>query len=228
MLKSVSEAIPITFFRDAENGVFSLKKRLLHPNDGPMSDLPDDYFNPVEGKLGQLIYENPGDGIEPRLQFFIEIAFQPFEIGDEAVSPILRVDNIVVEASSWKDLQSQTFEFPWAPKPGSVEAAVLLFGEHNPADVIKLAFGEISEGKLPVSFETEVDFEIEADRDDLEQVEMEFDLALTPQPLRVSTSLEKRCQGDETEIHKAISDLVRISDYGEIEKVPGSFVFPVA
>lgn len=192
-----------------------------------MSDLPETYFKPSGGKLGQLIYENPADGVESRLQFFIEIAFAPFEIDDETVSPILRVDNVVVDSMSWKGLQNRAFEFAYAPKPGSVEGAILLFGEHNPADVIKLSFGSSEGGKIRVSFETEVDFEIEADRDDLEQVEMSFDLDLEAQPLRVSTSLEKRSGGDEAEITTAVSSLVNLDDYGAIEKAPGGFVFSV-
>ncbi|MEM1443061.1 MAG: hypothetical protein AAGF67_12015 [Verrucomicrobiota bacterium] len=193
-----------------------------------MSDLPESYFNPVSGKLGQLIYENPAQGLEARLQFHIEIAFGPFEIDDETVSPILRVDQIVVGTKSWKDLCGQTFEFPWAPKPGSVEGAILLFGEHNPADVTKLSFGDGGDGKIAVQFETEVDFEIEADRDDLEQVKMSFNLQLEVEPLRVSTSFEKRFQGDEDEIAKAVGELVEMSDYESLEKVPGGFVFPIA
>ncbi len=190
-----------------------------------MSDLPDTYFKPAAGKLGQSIYENPANGLDPRLQFFIEISFASFEIDDETVSPILRVDNIAVEARSWTALENQVFEFPWAPKPGSVEAAILLFGAHNPADVTKLTFGSIDGGKVRVSFETEVDFEIEADRDDLEQVKMAFDLTLEVEPLRVSTSLEKRCEGDESKITSAVSGLVDLDDYGAIEKAPGGFVF---
>jgi len=73
-----------------------------------------------------------------------------------------------------------------------------------------------------------VDFEIEADREDLEQVEMNFDLALALEPLRVSTSLEKRNAGDETAITSEVSGLVDLSSYGPIEKVPGGFVFPMA
>ncbi|MDF1825001.1 MAG: hypothetical protein P1U68_10185 [Verrucomicrobiales bacterium] len=193
-----------------------------------MSDLPEEYFKPVSGKLGQLIYENPADGVGPRLQFFVEIAFAPFEIDDESVSPILRVDNIVVEAGSWKSLQDRVVDFPYAPKPGSVEGAVLLFGEHNPADVTKMNFGKVEDGKVIVSFETEVDFEIEADRDDLEQVEMSFDLALAVEPLRISTSLEKRCQGDEAAISAEVGKLVDLESYGEIEKAPGGFIYPVS
>ena len=191
-----------------------------------MSDLPEGAFVPAEGKLGQLIFEDPGAGIAPRLEFFIEIAFQPFDIDDEEVKPLFRGNNIVVPgARSWQALEQSVHEFPWAPKPGSVDGAVLLFGVHNPADVTKLAFGDVAEGKIAVNFSSEVDFEVEADRDDLEQVELSFEMALTLEPLRVATSIEKRCQGDESAITAAIAEFVDLDQYGPIEKVPGGFAF---
>ncbi len=57
---------------------------------------------------------------------------------------------------------------------------------------------------------------------------MQFHLDLELQPLRVSTSLEKRCGGDESGIVRVISELVNLSDYGAIEKAPGGFIFPVS
>jgi len=191
-----------------------------------MSDLPEGAFVPAEGKLGQMIFEDPGAGIAPRLEFFIEIAFQPFEIDDEEVKPLFRGNNIIVpELRSWQALEKSVHEFPWAPKPGSVDGAVLLFGVHNPADVIKLEFGGISDGKIDVKFSTEVDFEVEADRDDLEQIELSFEMPLTIEPLRVATSIEKRCQGEESAIAAAIAEHVDLDKYGPIEKVPGGFAF---
>lgn len=192
-----------------------------------MSDLPDDAFLPANAKLGQAIYENPAEGVAPELRFFIEIAMQPFEFDDETLSPLLRIDNIVVPAKSWKSLAESACEFPYAPKPGSVEAAVLLFGEHNPADVTKIEFGPTGERSIGIRFSTEVDFEIEADRDDLEQVEMSFDLVAAVEPLRISTSLEKRCGGDPEMIVEAVREFVDLADYGEIEKVPGGFAFGI-
>ena len=191
-----------------------------------MSDLPEGAFVPAEGKLGQLIFEDPGAGIAPRLEFFIEIAFQAFDIDDEEVKPLFRGNNIIIAgARSWQALERSQREFPWAPKPGSVDAAVLLFGVHNPADVTLLEFGDVADGKIEVSFSTGVDFEVEADRDDLEQVELSFEMALTLEPLRVATSIEKRCRGDESAITAAIAEFVDLDQYGPIEKVPGGFAF---
>ncbi len=185
-------------------------------------------FQPIAGKLGQLIFETPDSETPPRLEFFIELEFAEAEIDDETVKPFLRASNITVEAKSWKDLENSTHEFPWAPKPGSIEAAMLLFGEQNPADVTALSFGEASGGKLPVTFSTEVDFEIEADRDELGQVEISFaDFSLEIAPLKIATSLAKRCEGDPDTITRVVADLIDTNAYGPLEKVPGGFEFPV-
>ena len=191
-------------------------------------DLPDNAFTPASGKLGQFIFENPGADIEPRLEFFIEIAFQPFELDDEEVSPILRLNGIVVEeAKKWSDLAGKTWQFAYHPKPGSIDAGIHLFYVQNPADVTELRFGDITdEVKLPVSFDTEVDFEIEADSE-LEQVPMSIRCLLEISPLKVATSLEKRFKGDEGEITNAVADLVDLSAYQELQKVPGGYEFPV-
>lgn len=192
-----------------------------------MSDLPDAAFTPASGKLGQMIYENPGAGIAPRLEFYIEIAFRPFELDDEEVSPILRLNGILADAKQWSDLAGQSMEFPYHPRPGSIDAGIHLFYVQNPADVTRLAFGDITDQKLPVTFDTEVDFEIEADSD-LEQVEMSIDCLLEITPLKVATSLEKQHKGDIDAITSAVADLVDLGSYGALEKVPGGFEFPVA
>ena len=185
-------------------------------------------FSPISGKLGQLIFESPDSGLVPRLEFFIELEFQEAEIDGESAKPFFRASNIVVDAKSWKDLEHSSYEFSWAPKPGSIEAAMVLFGEQNPADVVALNFGGAEAGKLSVSFETEVDFEIEADRDELGQVELSFSkFLLEIAPLKIATSLAKRCQGDSEAISKAISEIIDSSAYGAVSKVPGGFELPI-
>jgi hypothetical protein len=192
-----------------------------------MSERPEGIFETASGKLGQTVYENQAEGCGPELRFFVEIAFVPFEWDDEAHRPLLRIDNLLVPVKNWQGLAGQAYEFPYAPKPGSLESAVLMFGEHNPADVTRIKFGAIDNGKLNCVFETEVDFEIEADRDDLEQIEMSLNLSLDVEPLRVSTSLEKRCQGDADQIAGAIKNVVDLSKYGNLEKLPGGFAYSI-
>ena len=193
-----------------------------------MSELCEDDLVPVSGKLGQLIFEDPGAGIAPRLEFFIEIALKPLDVDGEEMKPLFRANNILVPGvRSWKALANSVHEFPWAPKPGAVDAAVMMFGVYNPADVTGLKFGAADDGRIDVSFSTEVDFEVEADRDDLEQVELTFEMSLSIEPLRVATSLEKRCQGDEVAMADAASEWVELADYGALEKIPGGYAFPL-
>ncbi len=192
-----------------------------------MSELPEGTFQPASGKLGQAVYRHPDDA-QPELRFYVEIAFLPFKLEEETFSPLLRIDNMRIAVKGWDELAERAFEFPYAPKPGSVEAAVLMFGHHNPADVIRIEFGSVESGTLACRFETEIDFEIEAGREDLEQVELTFDLPLSIEPLRVSTSLEKQCQADPESIREVVGTVVDLSRYGEIEKQAGGFVFPVS
>lgn len=196
-----------------------------------MSELSGDDLVPVSGKLGQLIFEDPGAGIAARLEFFIELAFQAIddEESGEELKPLYRANNIIVPgARCWKQLAGTCHEFPWAPKAGSIDAAVLLFGVHNPADLVRIEFGEISGERIAVSFRSEVDFEVEADRDDLEQVDLDINLPLDIEPLRVATSLEKRCQGDPEAITSAVREWIDTDAYGEVQKVPGGFALPIA
>ncbi len=179
-----------------------------------------------------MIFEDPGAGIAPRLEFFIEVALRPLDVDGAEVTPLFRANNIIVpELRSWRGLENSMHEFPWAPKPGSVHAAMLLFGVHNPADVTRVRFGAIAgdgDGvRIGVNFSPQVDFEVEADRDDLGQVELHFEMPLTIEPLRVATSLEKRCQSDAEAIAAAIAGtgLVDLGDYGPLEKVPGGYAF---
>jgi hypothetical protein len=193
-----------------------------------MSELSQADLVPISGKLGQLIFEDPGAGIAPRLEFFIEVVLQPVDVDGEEMKPLFRANNILVAGvRSWKGLENTAPEFPWAPKPGSVDAAVLMFGVHNPADVTALNFGAVADGKIAVNFSSEADFEVEADRDDLEQAELSFDLTLAIEPLRIATSLEKRLQGDEQALCGAVAEWVDLADYGALEKVPGGFAFPI-
>lgn len=186
-------------------------------------------FQPVSGKLGQIIIESPDSSVAPHLEFFIEIEFSKVELDDETVKPFFRGSNIVVPADSWRALQSSKYEFPWMPKPGSIDAGVLAFGIRNPADLVALKFGEAKEGKLAVSFEMEVDFEIEADRDEIGQVKVEItDFPLEIGSLKISTALARRFDQDSYQIESAVRAVVDSTAYGSISKVPGGFEMGVS
>ena len=161
--------------------------------------------------------------------FFIEIEFAEIELDGELVKPFFRASNIVVPAESWKALTNAKFEFPWMPKPGSIDAGVLAFGIRTPADLIALEFGEVKDGKISVSFNTEIDFEIEADRDELGQVKVEIaNLPLELGPLKIGTSIVKRCEDDSDQLAEAVSKHINMSDYDCLVKVPGGFEMGVS
>ncbi len=192
-------------------------------------DIMSASFQPVSSTLGQLLSESPDTGGKPQLGFFIEIEFAEVELDDEPVKPFFRASNIVVPVDSWRALAGMKYEFPWMPKPGSIDAGVLAFGMRNPADVIALEFGEVKEGKLTVSFETGIDFEIEADRDELGQVKVELaNLPLELAPLKIGTSIVKQCRDDPDQLAEVVSAFINTSDYGAITKVPGGFEMEVS
>ena len=84
-------------------------------------------------------------------------------------------------------------------------------------------------GKIPVSFKTEIDFEIEADRDELGQIELKFtDFPLEVAPLKVGTSLAKRCDSDPAAIGAAVAEIIDASAYGPVSKVPGGCELPIS
>ena len=114
-----------------------------------MSDQPNDAFLPASGKLGQMIFENPGAGIEPRLEFFVEIAFRAFVLDDEEVSPILRLNGIHADVKKWTDLESKILEFPYHPKPESIDAGIHLFYVQNPAECHRTEFRKNQGSKNP-------------------------------------------------------------------------------
>jgi hypothetical protein len=110
------------------------------------------------------------------------------------------------------------------PKPGSIDAGVLAFGIRNPADLLALKFGAAKEGKLAVSFEMEVDFEIEADRDEIGQVKVEIaEFPLELDSLKIATALARRLDQDSDQIENTVRAVVDSSAYGSISKVPGGF-----
>jgi hypothetical protein len=174
--------------------------------------------------LGQIIIESPDSNVAPHLEFFIEIEFSEIEFEDEKVKPFFRGSNIVVSADSWRALENSKYEFPWMPKPGSIDAGVLAFGIRNPADLLALKFGAAKEGKLAVSFEMEVDFEIEADRDEIGQVKVEIaEFPLELDSLKIATALARRLDQDSDQIENTVRAVVDSSAYGSISKVPGGF-----
>lgn len=193
-----------------------------------MEAIPDNAFVSSSGKLGQLVKEEPESAAGVQLVFFVEIAFEKFEWQGQELAPILRVNGLNPEGvKQWRALERQRYEFPYAPKPGSLDAGIHLFQVQNPADVTALQFGAMdSTGKLPVQFEAEVDFEIEADME-WEQVELQIDCALEVASLKIATSIDKKCPGDESAIYEMLGDVIDTEAYESMVRVPGGLEMPI-
>ena len=188
-----------------------------------MSEFADDAFTPASGKLGQLIYENPGKEIAPRLEFAIDIPFEAFEAEDEEVSTSLWLNGIRPDVKSWAELEGTSCETKVLYQ---VDGSVMLFGEMNPVEISKLEFGKISGQTIEVSIEAEIDFEQGAEPD-YGLVPLNLQMSLAVDSLRIATSLDKRFKSDPAAIAAEIGDAADLSAYGELEKVPGGMAYPV-
>lgn len=183
-----------------------------------MSDL----FKPTSIILGQQILDSPRSDAPPSLDFFLEITFAEDEFDGETGTPFLRANHLASGTDSWRpmtDFQLVSHD----------DADMLLFGVRNPVELTNLKISEGGDGTLEISLNAEIDFEMEAYRDELGIVEL--DLANQPLQLgqlKIHTSLEKRFKGDPDEITKYIAQSIDLTAYSSIEKVPGGYEFPVA
>ena len=184
-----------------------------------------DEFIPSEARLGQLLVETPGG--DTRLEFSVEVEFGDGEFDGEPGTPFLRISNLTAPGRSWRAIANQSWGEADAD-PGRLDAMILLFRVSNPVEIRSLQFGEFGPGgRIEAAVQLVADFESEADRDSLEEVEIELaSLPLTLGPLRISTRLEKQLRGDDEATREAVAPFVDLDDYGPLEKVPGGFAFP--
>ena len=190
-----------------------------------MKSFPPDAFTPSTGKLGQLIYENPDRGISPRLEFSIEIPFEPFELADEdeEISTALWLSGLRVEAKSWRDLSETSCE---DSSLKAAEGSIRMFNAMNPVEVSKLEFGAAEGGTIDISMEVEMDFELDGD-EEYGVVTQELSAKLEIDGLRIATSIDKRLKSDPAAIASEIGGAIDLSAYGELEKVPGGVMLPI-
>jgi len=89
----------------------------------------------------------------------IEVIFAPFTIttsvdeGSELLDfdTALRADFIDLPVTELSSLQNRTFDFPVNPEDGYIDASVFFSGAHNPVDITRLAFGNLIDGKVPLT-----------------------------------------------------------------------------
>lgn len=181
-----------------------------------MSDsVPEGAFTPAVAKLGQILSEASG---ELRPEYFIEIAFEPFEYEDEEHQPLLRINGLGAGVRSWKALSGLELENP------DLDASVQMFYEQNPMEITKLKFGDSDGDRLRISFDVVIDFEMEAGSE-LGELPLSLDRLFDVGGLTIGTSIEKRCRGDAALIIEEVKEAFDTSEYGSLEKVHGGYEF---
>ena len=189
-----------------------------------MKSFPPEAFAPLNGKLTQLIYENPDRGVAPRLEFALEIPFEPFELDDEEeeVTTALWISGIRPEVKSFRELAGQALGT--SALTGS-EGSVRLFHAMNPVELSELRFEAVGDGTVEVELQADIDFELDGD-EEYGIVTISLKAPLEIHGLRIATSIDKRLNGDPDAICSEIGSLVDLSAYGAPERVPGGLVLP--
>ncbi|ENB2050547.1 hypothetical protein D2H34_001954 [Vibrio fluvialis] len=87
----------------------------------------------------------------------IEIVVEPFDLEldgySESVDTLIRLDSINLPNKP-QQLEGKEFNFPTNPKPGYIDGSIYFFAAHNPVDITRIRFGEISEGRMPLTLES--------------------------------------------------------------------------
>ncbi|MEM9478888.1 MAG: hypothetical protein AAGA58_04405 [Verrucomicrobiota bacterium] len=189
-----------------------------------MKSFPPNAFAFSTGKLGHLVFENPDEATGPKLGYTLEINFEPFELEDEEVTTSVWLSGIPLPAKSWRDVASTSCD---DSALNAIDGSMRLFNAMNPVFVDKLTFGESDGQTIEVTFEGEADFRMHGD-EDYGTLPLNLSVKLDIDNLRIGTSIEKRLGGDPEAIAAEIQEVVDLSAYGELTKVPGGVVFPIS
>lgn len=94
-------------------------------------------------------------GVNGNVSF--EVGVKPFELSIDGCSKnietVIRLDTINLP-KDLGGLTGQSFTFPVNPDDGYIDGSIYFFAAHSPVDVTKIKFGEVANGKLPVTIET--------------------------------------------------------------------------
>jgi len=87
----------------------------------------------------------------------LEVGVKPFELSldgySENIETVIRLDTINLP-KELGELTGKSFTFPVNPDDGYIDGSIYFFAAHSPIDVTEIKFGEVVNGKLPVTFET--------------------------------------------------------------------------
>lgn len=188
-----------------------------------MAHLPSNAFVPAPGTLSQWLVEDPVRNAPPHLSFAIDLPFQPFQLAGEEVSTALWLGGLDASVRHWLELAgSEPF-----PDPYELDGAIRLFGVPNPVEIEFLGFGEATQTSLALVLRGQIDFESSDAGSDWGLVPCSIQAELAVGPLRISKSIERRCQGDPAAIAEEVRRWVDLRSFGPLEKVPGGWQYPL-
>lgn len=188
-----------------------------------MTPFPPHAFVPATGTLSQWIVEDPDRGVPPHLSFSIDIPFEPFQWNGEEIATALWIGGLDAKVRHWRELaRSEPF-----PDPFELDGIVRLFELPNPVEIERLRFGEISSPRLlQLELQGQIDFEA-GGNEEYGVLPCSLVLELAVGPLRVSKSIDRRCQGDPAKIDGVLRGLLDLDGLGPLEKVAGGWQYPV-
>ncbi len=118
-------------------------------------------LKPLHGRLSSHIFENKSLNIAPTVVFDIELPLEKFEFDGEETDTSVRMERIRFKVDGWRELAGREFRFPVNPESGYIDGSVYLGAAHNPADVTRIKFGELSGNRLSAEIDIQFDFEYE-------------------------------------------------------------------
>lgn len=189
-----------------------------------MAHLPPHAFAPAQGTLSQWIVEDPDRDVPPHLSFAIDLPFHPFQLDGEEVATALWLGGLDARVRHWRELTgSEPF-----PDPFELDGVIRLFGMPNPVEIEFLKFGEATAATLALALRGQIDFEACAECSDWGLVPCSFQAQLAVGPLRISKSIDRRCQADPDRMDGEVRKWLDLDGFGSLEKVPGGWQYPLA
>ena len=116
---------------------------------------------PKCGRIGAMIFENSHVNIPRTIFYNMEIDLEDFVFNEDTVRTMIVLDFITLQIKSVKELQNKIYAFPVNPTNGYIDGSIYLFHVHNPFDVTRIEFGQISDNQIEATFHYSIDFEFE-------------------------------------------------------------------
>ena len=180
-----------------------------------MKEFNPDLLIPLQGELKARIFQNESLGIPPTLFWDIEIPLKPFSLEGKTVNTTIILNFIRIPVSSITELSGKDFVFPVNPEEGYIDGSVYIRNAHHPVDITKLFFGEIENGKIPVSFSYDVLFEYErSGYANLFSVELSTELSLTE--LQIDYEILEDLEYNVEKVTEVVANHFNLTELGSV------------